>query len=71
MLEKKGNKLEYDIIHIIFKCYESNMYLIVLLPNYKCTYDQIDLIQNKLELFIANWFPIPMTNKGFSLHTRE
>ena len=31
------------------------MYLIVLLPNMKHTYDQIDLIENKLELFIANW----------------
>ena len=31
------------------------MYLIVLLHNYKHTYDQIDLIKNKLELFNANW----------------
>ena len=31
------------------------MYLIVLLPNYERTYDQIDLIGKKLELFIANW----------------
>ena len=32
------------------------MYLIVLLPNYKRMYDQIDQIEkNKLELFIANW----------------
>ena len=55
MLRKKGNKPEYDIIQIIFKCCESKMYLIVLLPNIKRTYDQIDLIKNKLELFIANW----------------
>ena len=40
---KKGNKSEYNIIHIIFECCESDMYLIVLLPNYKRTYDQIDL----------------------------
>ena len=33
MLEKKGNNLEYDIIQIIFKCCESDMYLILLLPN--------------------------------------
>ena len=45
MLEKKGNKPEYDIIQIIFKCCESEMYLIVLLPNYKHTYDQIDPIE--------------------------
>ena len=32
------------------------MYLILLLPNHKQTYDQIDLIEkNKLQLFIANW----------------
>ena len=31
------------------------MYLIVLLTNYKRTYNQIGLIENKLELFIANW----------------
>ena len=31
------------------------MYFIVLLINYKRTYDQIDLIENKLELFIVNW----------------
>ena len=31
------------------------MYLIVLVPNYKHTYDQINLIENKLDLFIANW----------------
>ena len=42
---KKGNKLEYDIIKIIFKCCESEMYIIVLLPNYKRTYDQIDQIE--------------------------
>ena len=38
-------KSEYDIIQIIFKCCESEMYLIVLSPNYKRTYDQIDLIE--------------------------
>ena len=31
------------------------MYLIVLLPNYKRTYDHIDLIRGKSELFIENW----------------
>ena len=31
------------------------MYRIVLLPNIKRTYDQINLIKNKLEVFIANW----------------
>ena len=31
------------------------MYVIVLLPNIKRTYDQVDMIKNKLELFIANW----------------
>ena len=45
MLEKKGNNSEYDIINIIFKCCESEMYLIVLLPNYKCTYNHIDQIE--------------------------
>ena len=45
MLERKGNNSEYDIIQIIFKCYKSDMYLIVLLTNYKRTYDQIDLIK--------------------------
>ena len=45
MLKKKEIKPKYDIIQIIFKFCESEMYLIVLLPNYKCTYDQIDLIK--------------------------
>ena len=44
-MQKKGNKLVYDIIQIIFKCCEYEMYLIVLLPNYKRTYDQINLIE--------------------------
>ena len=42
---KKLNKSEYDIIKIIFKCGESEMYIIVLLHNCKRTYDQIDLIE--------------------------
>ena len=33
---------KYDIIQIIFKLCVSQMYLIVLLPNLKRTYDQID-----------------------------
>ena len=45
---KKGIKLEHNIIQIIFKCCESEMYLIVLLPNYKQTYDQIDLIGGEI-----------------------
>ena len=44
-MQKKGIKSEYDIIQIIFKCHESEMYLIVLLPNYKRRYDQIDMIE--------------------------
>ena len=44
-MPKKENNLEYDIIHIIFKCCESDMDHIGLLPNYKRTYDQIDLIK--------------------------
>ena len=44
-MQKKGNKSEYDIIQITFKCCESEMYLIVLLPNYRHTCDQIDLIE--------------------------
>ena len=31
------------------------MYLVVLSTNMKRMYDQIDLIENKLEIFIANW----------------
>ena len=55
-MQKKENKPEYDIIQIISKCCESEMYIILLLPNYKRTYDQIDLIKkNKLDLFISNW----------------
>ena len=42
---QKKIKSKYDIIQIIFKCCESEMYLIVLLPNYKHTYEQIDLIE--------------------------
>ena len=42
---KKGNNSEYDIIQKIFKWCESEMYLIVMLLNYKHTYNQIDLIK--------------------------
>ena len=44
-MPEKGNKSEYNIIKIIFKCCESDIYIIVLLPNYKRTYNQIDLIE--------------------------
>ena len=43
--EKKEIKSEHDIIQIIFKCRESEMYVIVLLPHYKRMYNQIDLIK--------------------------
>ena len=52
--EKTVNVSKYDIIQIIFKCCVSQMYLIVLLPNIKQTYDQFDMIENKLDLFIAS-----------------
>ena len=42
--KKKGNMSKYDIIQIIFKFCVSQMYLIVLLPNIKRMYNQIDLI---------------------------
>ena len=42
---KNNKKTEYDIIQIIFKLCVSNMYLILLLPNIKCKYDQINLIE--------------------------
>ena len=45
MLGKKGNISKYNIIQIIFKCCVSQMYLIVLLPNIKRMYDQIDMIE--------------------------
>ena len=44
MLGKK-NMSKYDIILIIFKCRVSQMYPIVLLPNLKRAYDQIDQIR--------------------------
>ena len=31
------------------------MCIIVILPNLKCMYYQINQIKNKLEIFIANW----------------
>ena len=36
---------KYDIIQIIFKCYVSKMYIIVLLPNIERTYNQINLVE--------------------------
>ena len=44
-MPKKVNKPEYDIIRIIFECCVSKMYLIVLLPFYKRTYDYIDMLK--------------------------
>ena len=43
--KKKGDNPEYDIIQRILQWCESDMYIIVLLPNYKHTYDQIDQIE--------------------------
>ena len=54
---KKVNKSEYDIIQIIFKCCESKMYLIVLLPSYKRTYNQIDLIEKKIRALYRELVP--------------
>ena len=48
MLQKKGNIPKYDIRQIIFKCCVSQMYLIVLLPNIKHRYGQIDLIKKEI-----------------------
>ena len=45
ILEKKGNMMKYDKIQIIFKSCVSQMYLMVLLPNIKRTYDQINMIE--------------------------
>ena len=45
IIKKKGNVSKYDIIQIIFKCCVLQMYLIVLLPNIKRMYDQIDQIE--------------------------
>ena len=45
MLEKKGNTSKYDIRQIIFKCCLSQTHLIVLLPDKKRMYDQINLIE--------------------------
>ena len=44
-MPEKGNMSKYDIIQIIFKCCVPKMYLIVLLPNIKRMYNQIDLIK--------------------------
>ena len=44
LLKKKENMSKHDKILIIFKFCVSKMYLIVLLPNIKCTYDQINQI---------------------------
>ena len=42
---KKGNTSKYNIIQIIFKFCVPQMYFIVLLPNIKRMYDQIDMIE--------------------------
>ena len=44
-MPKKIKKLEYDRIQIIFTCRESEIYIIVQLPNDKRTYNLIDLIE--------------------------
>ena len=45
MIEKNKNMSKYDIIQVIFKCCVSQMYLVVLLSNYKHMYDWIDMIK--------------------------
>ena len=45
MLLKKGNMSKYDMLQIIFKGYVSQMYLILMSPNIKCTYKQIGQIK--------------------------
>ena len=42
ILLKEGNMSKHDIMLIIFKCFVYKMYLIVLLPNLKLTYNNID-----------------------------
>ena len=56
---KKGNLSTYTIKLILLKCCVSQMYLIVLLPRIKDTYDKIDHIEKltrahyrKLVLFL-------------------
>ena len=44
LLEKKKNMSKHDIILIIFKWCASKIYLIVLIPNLKCMYDEINQI---------------------------
>ena len=46
--QKQENNSECDIIQIIFKWCESEMYLIVLLPNHEHTYDHIDHIEKEI-----------------------
>ena len=45
MLQRKENISKYDIIQITFKFCVSQMYLIVLLPNKKHTYNHINIIK--------------------------
>ena len=41
-------------IHFVLR-FISEIYPIAMIPNYKRTYDQIDQIENKSDLFIENW----------------
>ena len=41
---KNKNMSKLEIILIIFKCCESKIYIIILLPKLKCTHNQIDYI---------------------------
>ena len=47
------------------------MYIIVLSPNLKRTYDQIDQIEKQIRYFLSKIGYIPMINKWFLIHTRE
>ena len=71
IFKKIGNMSKYDIIQRIFKCCVSKMCFIVLLPNVKGTYNQIDPIEKIFQSSLLQIDPFPTINNWLSLHTRE
>ena len=64
-MQKKEIRPEYDIIKIILKRCESDMYPILLLPNYKRTYDQIDQIEKLIRALYRELVLFLQSKKSF------
>ena len=70
---KEPDTMRYILIFkkTLFFMFIYIIYRVVLIPNYKRTYEQSDQIEKISSSSLLRIGSIPMINKEFSLHTRE